>query len=136
MWPVVYALLVFLRTVFRSRLSLQVEVLALRHQLAIHQRSIKRPRIRPADRILWSWISRGWSRWREVLLFVQPATVLAWQRKRSRDHWARISQSGTPGRPTISREVRELIRNISSANPRWGSPRILGDPHNRRTWAE
>src|SRR5258706_16350619 len=114
------ALLVFARTLFRSRLSLQVEVFALRHQLAVDQRSIRRPRIRPADRILWSWISRGWSGWREVLVFVQPGTVLAWQRKQFREHWARISQSGTPGRPTISREVRELIGNLSSANPGLG----------------
>jgi putative transposase len=86
MWPVLCALLVFVRSLFKSRLSLQVEVLALRHQLAVYQRSIKRPGILPVDRIFWSWISRGWSRWREVLVFVQPATVLAWQHKRFRDH--------------------------------------------------
>ena len=32
-----------------------------------------------------------------------------------------------PGRPAISKELRELIRRISAANPRWGSPRILGE---------
>ncbi len=58
---------------------------------------------------------------------MQPATVLAWPRNRFRDHWARLSRRGRPGRPAISREVRELIREISGANPRWGSPRILGE---------
>jgi hypothetical protein len=60
------------------------------------------------------------------LFFVQPATVLAWQRRRLRDHWARLSQSD-PGRPAIATELRELVREISAANPRWGSPRILGE---------
>ena len=50
-----------------------------------------RPRLRPADRIFWSWLSRRWSRWREVLVFVKHATVIAWQHKRFRDHWTRIS---------------------------------------------
>jgi putative transposase len=113
-----------LATLVRSRLSLQLEIIALRHQLTVYQRSIRRPRIRPSDRIL---ISRHWSRWREVLVFVQPATMLAWQRKRLRAHWARISRKGTPGRPTISKEVPELIRRLSSVNPLWGSPRILGE---------
>jgi transposase InsO family protein len=52
--------------------------------------------------------------------------VLAWQRKRFRDHWAHLSRR-EPGRPAISKEVRELIQEISAANPRWGSPRILGE---------
>jgi putative transposase len=70
------------RDVFRSRLSMQIEILALRHQLGVYQRTAKRPPIRPADRILWSWLSRHWSRWREVLVFGQPETVLAWRRRK------------------------------------------------------
>ena len=79
-----------------------------------------------SDRIFWSWLARHWARWREVLVFVQPATVLAWQRQRFRDHWARLSRR-KPGRPAIPQEIRELIREISATNPRWGSPRILGE---------
>ena len=78
------------------------------------------------DRLVWSWLSRSWSRWREVLVFVQPATVIAWQRKRFRAHWARLSRKG-PGRPGIPTELRALIRDISAANPRWGAPRIVGE---------
>jgi len=53
--------------------------------------------------------------------------VLAWQRRRFRNPWTRLSRAGRPGRPAISRDVRDLIREISAANPRWGSPRILGE---------
>ena len=126
MTPLVRALLAFVSSLFRSRVSLQLEILALQHQLAIYHRSIRRPQVRLTDRLFWSWLSRGWSRWREALVFVQPATVLAWQRTRFRDHWARLSRRG-PGRPAIAKEIRELIREISAANPRWGSPRILGE---------
>ena len=125
---VVYAFLSMLCALFRSQLSLRVENAALRHhQLAIYQRTVKRPSIRPEDRILWSWLSRCWARWREVLVFVQPETVIAWQRKRFRDHWTRMSRAGKPGRPPVSEEIRELIRRVSGANPLWGTPRIVGE---------
>jgi transposase InsO family protein len=126
MMPLVRALLGFVSSLFRSRLSLQLEIVVLRHQLTLYQRSSRRPCVRPSDRILWSWLSRGWSRWKEVLVFVQPATVLAWQRTRFRDHWARLSRRH-PGRPAIPKELRKLIRDIAAANPQWGSPRILGE---------
>lgn len=74
MMPVSRALLAFVASLFRSRVSLQLEILALRHQLALYRRSRRRPHIRPSDRILWSWLAWGWARWREVLVFVQPAT--------------------------------------------------------------
>jgi putative transposase len=127
MKPVSRALLAFLASCFRSRLSLQLEILALRHQLTLYRRSSRRPQVRPIDRIAWSWLSRGWSRWREVVVFVQPATVIAWQRQRFRDHWARLIRNGRRGRPTIPTDIRALIREISAANPHWGAPRILGE---------
>ena len=125
--PVVYAFLKVLGVLFRSQVSIRAENVALRHQLAIYQRTVKRPIIRPEDRILWSWLSRCWAGWREVLVFVQPATVIAWQRKRFRDHWTRLSKAGKPGRPQINEEIRDLIRTISGANPLWGTPRIVGE---------
>src|SRR5579862_7671827 len=112
---------------FRSRAALQIEVLALRHQLAVYQRAGRRPHLRPADRILWAWLSRAWSGWRAALVIVQPRTVIDWQRKRFRDHWTRLSRSGQRGRPVIPKEIRDLIRTISAANPAWGSPRIVGE---------
>ena len=124
--PIVRAMLAFVISWVRSRVSLQVEIVALRHQLTVYERSIRRPRVRRSDRIFWSGLARHWARWREALVFVQPATVLAWQRRRFRDHWACLSRRH-PGRPAITEELRELIRDISAANPRWGSPRILGE---------
>ncbi len=113
-----------LPTALRSRTSLQLEIIALRHQLAVYQRRSPRPRIRSADRVLWSWLSRIWSGWSDSLVIVQPRTVIAWQRRRFRDHWRRLSR---PGRPTIGSEIRVLIRRMSSANPLWGAPRIVGE---------
>jgi putative transposase len=124
---VIYAFLSTVSVLFRSRLSLQVEIIALRHQLTVYRRSVRRPQIRPADRFLWSLLSRHWARWREALVFVQPATVIAWQRRRFRDYWRRISQGGKPGRPAIDQQIRQLIRRMSSANPLWGAPRIVGE---------
>jgi putative transposase len=127
MKPILVAVFRFLGATARSRASMQLEILALRHQLAVYQRSVRRPRIRSADRILWAWFARIWSGWREALVIVQPATVIAWQRRRFRDHWRRLCQSGKPGRPPVAKEVRDLIRRMSSSNPTWGSPRIVGE---------
>jgi len=103
MIPIVHALLGFVVGVFRSRIGLQLEIVALRHQLAMYKQSIRRPAIRPTDRIVWVWLVRHWRRWQEVLVFVQPATVIAWQRTRFRDHWACRSRifeySGTTSAP-------------------------------------
>ncbi len=107
----------WLLTTLRPRASLQLEVLALRHQLAVYQRTCRRPRISPADRLLWSYLASVWADWREHVCFVKPASIIAWQRKRFRDHWRRLSQAGPPGRPAITKELRELIRRMSRANP-------------------
>ena len=126
---VVSILLTSIATWFRSRLSLQMELIALRHQVAVYQQSISRPKLRPADRFLWVWLSRLWPGWQDALEFVQPRTVIAWQKQRFRDYWRRLSQSGKPGRPAIAKDVRELIRDMWRSNPTWGSPRIVGELH-------
>ena len=112
---------------FRSRLALQLENLALRHQLTVCRHSEAKPRLKPADRVLWVWLSRAWSGWQEALVFVKPATVIAWHRKRFREHWTRLSRRRGPGRPAVPVEVRKLIRRMSQANPTWGAPRIVGE---------
>jgi putative transposase len=93
---------------------------------ATYQRHRTRARTQLVDRLLWSHLSRTWAGWRDVLVFVKPSTVIAWQRRRFRDHWARLSRCA-PGRPAVSKAVRDLIREMSAANPRWGSPRIVGE---------
>ena len=126
MKEVLVAVLAAVRAGLRSRAALQLEVLALRHQLAVYQRRNVRARTKVADRLLWAWLSRAWTGWRDVLVFVQPSTVIAWQRRRFRKHWARLSQA-TTGRPAVAKAVRDLIRKMSTANPGWGSPRIVGE---------
>ena len=127
MSPVLYALAAFVHGFFRSRIMLQVEILALRHQLSVYQRTCHRPRLKPADRLLWSWLSRAWSRWREALVLVQPQTVIAWRRRRFRRYWSKLSRAGKSGRPAVAPEVRQLIRRLSTANPLWGTPRLIGE---------
>ncbi len=117
----------FLAAVLKSRARLQAENLALRHQLCVYKRNLKRPKVKPADRILWSLLARAWTGWKDALVFVKPDTVIRWQRKRFKAHWRKLCQSGEPGRPPVAGEVIELIRTMSSMNPTWGSPRIVGE---------
>jgi putative transposase len=126
MMAVLVALLASLRATFRARVALQLEVLALRHQLAVYHRRRPRAHTKVPDRLLWTWLSRTWPGWRDALVFVKPSTVIAWQRRRFRDHWARLCRRAS-GRPAACKAIRDLIRQMSSTNPRWGSPRIVGE---------
>jgi hypothetical protein len=120
MKPIVCALFAFVNTLFRPKLSMQFEIIALRHQLSVYQRTAQRPRINPGDRIILSWLSSHWSGWRNALVFVQAETVIAWQRERFRDHWAKLSKRGSRiGRPPVSKEIQALLRMISQANVGW-----------------
>jgi hypothetical protein len=114
---VVLILLAFITTLFRSHLAMQMELIALRHQVAVYQQSISRPKLQSANRLLWVWLSRLWPGWQQALEFVQPRTVIAWQKKRFREYWRQLSQPGKPGRPVISKEVRELIQGMWQSNP-------------------
>jgi hypothetical protein len=98
MLPIISALLAFTTGLFPSQASLCLEHLALRPQLTVYKQTGARPRLRPTDRLFWAWLSRGWAGWQEVLVFVQPPTVTAWQQQRFRDYWRRVSAQGTPGR--------------------------------------
>ena len=112
---------------FRTRAALQVEVLALRHQLGVLHRSVKRPKLTAADRLFWAWLSELWGDWRTALVIVKPETVIAWHRKSFRLFWTWKVRSGNPGRPAVTKEVRDLIRRMSRENPIWGAPRIHGE---------
>jgi hypothetical protein len=110
----------------RTQRSLVLENLALRHQLAVLQRTAPRPRLRTADRLLWVLLSRLWSGWTDALLLVRPETVIRWHRTGFTQYWTRKSRGNGPGRPTVAPEVRALIRQMSKANALWGAPRIHG----------
>ncbi len=124
MKAVILSVIKFIFTFSQSQLSMQMEIAALRHQLLVYQRKDKRPKIKPTDRILWSWISKFWSGWNDALYFVKPATVIAWRRKKFKEHWTKLCRSGKSGRPATDPEIVRLIRNMSKTNPFWGSPRI------------
>jgi hypothetical protein len=95
---------------FRSRATLHLENLALRHQLGVLRRSVKRPKLSPADRLLWAWLCEVWNDWRSSLVIVKPETVVSWRRKSYRLFWTWKVRHGQPGRPAIPKDVRELIR--------------------------
>ncbi|MGH9631971.1 MAG: integrase core domain-containing protein [Bryobacteraceae bacterium] len=111
----------------KTRAALQLENIALRHQIGVLQRSVKRPRLKPSDRALWVWLSFLWKEWRSALVIVKPDTVVAWHRKAFRLFWTWKIKRGTPGRPAVALEVRDLIRRMSKENPGWGAPRIHGE---------
>ena len=121
------ALLLTLRTCARSRVALHLEVLVLRHQLQVLQRTRpRRLRLAKTDRWLWALLSRTWARWQTALVIVKPETVIAWHRQGFRLWWAWKSRRRI-GRPTLPADVRSLIRTMAQANPRWGAPRIHGE---------
>ena len=111
----------------RTRQSLVLENLALRHQLAVLQRTAPRPRLRISDRLLWVLLSHLWRGWAAAVSVVQPATVIRWQRPGFKLFWAWKSRRHGPGRPAVAPEVRALIRRMSQANALWGAPRIHGE---------
>lgn len=116
------ALVPALRSAFRTRYDLVLENLALRQQVATLA-SRHRPSLRPADRAFWVALRRLWPGWARVLVIVQPDTVIRWHRTGFRLYWARLSRRARrAGRPTLSREVRSLIRRIATENF-WGAPR-------------
>lgn len=145
MTSVLLSLLLTFRSCVRSRAALQLEVLALRHQLQILERSRRRRlRLSQADRLLWVWLSRMWNDWRAALVVVKPETVIAWHRQGFRRFWTWKSRRRVD-RPTVRPDVRTLIRTMSTANPLWGAPRIHGEllnsgltcvrPQSRNTWS-
>ena len=116
-----------LRALLASRAGLAAENLALRHQLIVLQRSVKRPRLRRRDRVFWAWLSRLWSRWRSCLVVVKPETVIRWHQEGFRLYWRRKSRKTRLGRPRIETEIRRLIRRMSRENPTWGAPHIQSE---------
>src|ERR1700694_530550 len=110
---------------FRSRAVVELENLALRHQLHVLCRQRPgRPRLFMIDRLLWVWFYRLWPRCLNTMVLVKPATVVQWHRQGFRLFWRGRSRSG---RQCVEREFRKLIREMSSANPLWGAPRIHGE---------
>ena len=128
MLTIFWVLFSSLRNSLRSRAALHAEILALRHQLLVLQRSTgdRRLRLRAVDRIFWIWLSRLWQGWRSAVKILKPETVISWNRKGFRLYWTWKSRA-RKGRACEPRVIRDLIRAMSLANPRWGAPRIHGE---------
>jgi putative transposase len=127
MTSVLHSLLMTLRTLPRSRAALHLEILALRHQLDVLQRTRpSRVRLAKTDRWLRVVLARLWTGWRTAPVIVKPETVIAWHRRGFRLWWTWKS-GRRMGRPTVPTDIRTLIRTMAQANPRWGAPRIHGE---------
>jgi putative transposase len=111
----------------RERCDLSLEMLALRHQLAVLERSVQRPQFSPLDRCVWIVLSTFWSQWPHALAIMQADTVRRWRRQGVRHHGRWPCGGKRLGRPAIASETRTLIRHMSRENILWGAPRIHGE---------
>jgi hypothetical protein len=111
----------------RSRAALHAEILVLRHQLNVLRRnSPNRLVFRNVDRLVFAGLYGLTPRVLDAVKILKPETVIRWHRAGFRAYWGWKSRSHG-GRPKASAEVRQLIREMSIANPLWGAPRIHGE---------
>jgi putative transposase len=101
-----------------------LEILVLRHQLAVLRRQTPRPKLQPTDRALLAAISRVLPRSRWSCFLVRPETLLRWHRRLVAGAWTYPHQ---PGRPPLDEDVQQLIIRLAKENPRWGYQRIQGE---------
>lgn len=125
--PTLSLLHVLLTAVLADRRRLALENLALRQQVAVLRRGVKRPRLEDRDRLFWIGMLRLLDTWRETLLIVKPETVVRWHRQGWRHYWRRKSKPRQVGRPPIGWELVHLIKRLSRENPLWGAPRITAE---------
>jgi Integrase core domain len=113
--------------VFRSRAALEAEVLVLRHQLNVLRRKCpKRVVFSNIDRLVFAGLYRLAPGVLDALKILTPKTVIGWHRAGFRAYW-RWKSRPCGGRPSTPPEIRQLIRDMSIANPFWGAPRVHGE---------
>jgi transposase InsO family protein len=101
--------------------------LVLRQQINVLRRTApKRFSFRSIDRLIFVGLYRWFPDVRDALAIVKPDTVIRWHRAGFRAYWRWKSRSGS-GRPKVPLVIRQLIRDMSLANPLWGAPRIHGE---------
>jgi putative transposase len=109
----------------RSTEGNELEILVLRHELAIARRQLARPQPSAADRVLLAALSRALPRDRWSVFSVSPKTLLRWHRRLVGRRWT--YGHALPGRPPLDRELEALIMRLARENPRWGYQRIVGE---------
>jgi len=109
---------------FRSADSKELEIVVLRHELAVLRRQVHRPTFRPADRWFLAAASHLWPRVRWSVFLVTPATLLRWHRWMVAKRW---TYPRRPGRPPIAKELRAAIVRLAQENPRSGYQRNVGE---------
>ena len=102
----------------RSDDAKEIELLALRHEVAMLRRQVKRQTFAPADRAFLAVLSRPLPRSRWGVFGVTPATLLAWHRRMVARRWTYPHRR--PGRPRVDEEVEALVVRLASENPQWG----------------
>ena len=126
MHRILYRLLVGLvGLAVRSKRSRDLEIIVLRHQLAVLRRQVDRPGLTDADRSLLGAIAQALPRPRRAGWLVMPDTLLRWHRRRIARHWTHPRRS--PGRPATAIELQNLVVRMASENPTWGYRRIHGE---------
>jgi hypothetical protein len=109
----------------RSDRSKELEILVLRHELAVLRRRSPRPRLTRADRAFLAALSRLLPRAAWASFSVRPETLLGWHRRLVARRWTYPSSG--PGRPPLDPSVVSLILRLARENPRWGYRRIVGE---------
>ena len=114
-----------IRLVCRKDTDLAIEIVMLRHEVAVLRHQVHRPALQPADRAVLVALWRLLPRLRQARLFVQPATLLRWHRDLVAKRWT--YEHGRPGRPSIPAGTTALILGLAKENPAWGYRRIHGE---------
>jgi putative transposase len=120
------SLLLLLRRSIKTRTQLILENIFLAKQLEIDQRTDPKLKIKKSDRLFFGLMMDLLSNWKERIFIVKPETVIKWHRSAFKFYWRWKSKS-KGGRPKVTREVINLIKQIANENPSWGAPRIHGE---------
>jgi hypothetical protein len=112
---------------FKSKVSLEAENTALRHQLIILRRKVRgRVRLTNTDQLLFVQLYRWFPSILKSITIMRPEALVRWHRAGFRSYW-RWKSRARGGRPQIEARLRVLIRRMSIENPLWGAPRIHGE---------